>query len=192
MKKIYYYLIGLILFIISLIFDRQISIFFTGYKLGILDVISLFVHNISGYVLFGIVFLIILLSKQHKKLIPLILAFLLYLGLTGLLKIIIARPRPFIGLNNSMVSDVNPYRSFPSGHATAVFTLIPFFDFNKILYYAWIFIAVIVSLSRVYLGVHYLSDVVFGALLGIFIADLVPYLLKCYNRKVYKHLLTLK
>ena len=186
MKKIYYYLIGLIIFVISLMFDKKISIFFTSYSSGILDVVSLFINGISGYVLFGIVLIIFILSKQYKKIIPLLLAFVLYLGLTGLLKVIVARPRPFVELNNSIVDNVNPYRSFPSGHATSTFALIPFFNFNKIIYYAWIMIAVLVSLSRVYLGVHYLSDVIFGAILGCFISDLIFYLIKCYNRKVYK------
>ena len=191
MKKIYYYIIGLIVFFTSLIFDKKISFFFTNYNSEILDVVSLLINNISGYVLFGIVLIILILGKQHKKIIPLLLVFILYLGLTSLLKLIVARPRPFVELGNSML-DNNPYRSFPSGHATSTFALIPFFNFNKIIYYVWIMIAVIVSLSRVYLGVHYLSDVIFGAILGCFIGELVFYLVKCYNRKVYKEVLTSK
>ena len=186
MKKIYYYFFGLVLFGISLIFDKKISLFFTSYNSRILDVISLFINNISGYVLFGIILIIFLLSKQYKKIIPLLLTFVLYMGLTGLLKVTVARPRPFIELDNSIVGDISPYRSFPSGHATSVFALIPFFNFNKVVHYVWIIIAVFVSLSRVYLGVHYLSDVIFGAIIGCFISDLAFYLVKCYNRKVYK------
>ena len=103
---------------------------------------------------------------------PLIISLGLYLILTNSLKSIFSRPRPFVELENELVQTVNPYRSFPSGHAAAMFTLLPFLSFIKI---TWITLSIIVMLSRVYLGVHYLSDVIFGMLLGLLINDLSYY-----------------
>jgi undecaprenyl-diphosphatase len=58
--------------------------------------------------------------------------------------------------------------SFPSGHATAAFcvaaTLAPLFSVGAICLYA---LASIVAYSRVYLGLHYPSDVLIGSCLGI-------------------------
>ncbi len=178
MKKWHYYIIGLIAIIVSFIFDRQISIFFTSNRISFLDAIAIFINGINGYILFGIVFLIFLITKQKKKFIPLVITFILYLGITGLLKIVVARPRPFVEFNNDIVENLNPNRSFPSGHAVSVFSLVNLMNFNKIIYFSWISLAVIVSLSRVYLGVHYLSDVIAGAIIGLLIGELVNYITK--------------
>ena len=186
MKKWYYYLIGLIAIIISFIFDKQISIFFISHRTSILDVISIFINGISGYILFGFILLIFIVTKQKKRLLPLIITFVLYLGLTSLLKIIVARPRPFVGLNNSLVENLNPNMSFPSGHAVSVFSLVRLMDFNKIIFYLWMLIAIIISISRVYLGVHYLSDVIAGALIGLLIGELVSYTIETIYPKLLK------
>ena len=173
MKKLYYYLIGIFLLIISFFFDKEILLFFIKNRIDFLNNISIFVHHIQGYMLFLLVLIILLSSNQKKKIIPLIIAFVSYGVLTMLAKSIVLRPRPFAELNfNILVSEINPDKSFPSGHAAAVSAIIPFFEFNEKLQYFWIFIAVIVSLSRVYLGVHYLSDVIAGFLLGYLIGDL--------------------
>ncbi len=99
------------------------------------------------------------------------------IGLTMLtvnypLKSFFRRRRPFLAFVKARVVGARPRDfSFPSGHAAAGFAgalilsahapaFAPFF-------YA---LAVLVSLSRVYLGVHYLSDVTFGAFLGASIA----------------------
>jgi undecaprenyl-diphosphatase len=87
-----------------------------------------------------------------------------------LLKHFIARPRPcdvysFI----EKLSDAGG-GSFPSGHTADAFTLIAFFTlmrFNKLVIisiYAW---GGLVAYSRVYLGVHYASDVLGAMPLGI-------------------------
>ena len=99
------------------------------------------------------------------------------IGLTMLtvnypLKRLFRRRRPFIAFVKARVVGRRPRDfSFPSGHAAAGFAgalvLGAHAPVFSPIFYA---LAVVVSLSRVYLGVHYPSDVVFGAFLGASIA----------------------
>ncbi len=128
MKKSYYF-IGILFLIVSFIFDKQISIFFTSYRNPILSSISIFIDGFKWYYLFGIVLLILLLRKEYKKLPSLVLSLILYLFIVNGLKILFSRERPFVNLKNELVETTNPYRSFPSGHATSMFVLLPFLNF---------------------------------------------------------------
>jgi len=74
--------------------------------------------------------------------------------------------------------------SFPSTHASNLFASAFFIsNFNKksapILY----FIAFLVALSRVYVGVHYPLDIIGGALLGVFCAGLMIMIFNWINNK---------
>src|SRR3989338_3784599 len=79
------------------------------------------------------------------------------------------RPRPFVSLpevSNFLVE--NSY-SFPSGHASFFFGLGTFiFLWNRRLGSVFLFLAFIISLARVASGVHYPSDIVAGAVIGVF------------------------
>ena len=96
------------------------------------------------------------------------------LGLNSVLKFIFMRPRPFM-VDESIVNlrpETAGGYSMPSGHAQSASTL--FFGAyqflkKRFLLIVAVIITVLVSISRMYIGVHYLSDVVVGSLLGILV-----------------------
>jgi len=89
--------------------------------------------------------------------------------LTFFLKLLISRQRPFITYSDVEKLSEGGSHSFPSGHTAEVFALavaISFLFKNKVLTmlaFSW---AMVIAYSRMALGVHYLSDVLGGAVLG--------------------------
>jgi undecaprenyl-diphosphatase len=64
--------------------------------------------------------------------------------------------------------------SFPSGHTTAIFSICTTIAMNMPEYLRLFFvIAIIIGISRIYIGVHYPSDVLIGAMIGFGTAILV-------------------
>lgn len=92
-------------------------------------------------------------------------------------KKIFPRKRPYLVLDHSYVMK-NPLQdhSFPSGHTTAIFSvIIPFILLDWMLMFLLLPIGIIVGVSRIYLGLHFPSDVLGGSLLGSF-AGLISFL----------------
>ncbi|SNX53986.1 phosphatase PAP2 family protein [Thermoanaerobacterium sp. RBIITD] len=86
-----------------------------------------------------------------------------------ILKRLCTRPRPYMVLPeaNTFKYLLRDY-SFPSGHATASFSLaVSFSFFFPGLAVFLITLAVLVSISRIYMGLHYPSDVLIGSTMGI-------------------------
>jgi len=96
-------------------------------------------------------------------------------ALPNLLKVWFERPRPFMALTDTrlvMPVTVLSDFGFPSGHATnsmAVAALLAL-TAGRLMGAVAVAAAVLVCLSRVYIGVHYPLDVAAGALLGALIA----------------------
>ncbi|MBE3577791.1 MAG: phosphatase PAP2 family protein [Limnochordales bacterium] len=86
-----------------------------------------------------------------------------------LLKRTVQRPRPYFALQGyrKLVAPLTDY-SFPSGHTAAAFAMAGILSTSglPIALVSWS-LAIIVGISRMYLGHHYPLDVAFGAVLGI-------------------------
>lgn len=107
-----------------------------------------------------------------------------------LLKIIIGRMRPlfFEALDKTGFVPFSTdwaFNSMPSGHAFASFAGLVMLGLlaPKIKWFTWS-LAILIGVSRVCVGAHWPSDVIFGAFLGMVAADLVKAWLKRYGAEI--------
>ncbi len=123
---------------------------------------------------FAVIFFILLswiLTQQRKVLRHLILLYAIQSAVVYGLKFGIQRQRPFLFLEMASKLSKGPEKifdpSFPSAHAVFSFmmaTLLSFwFPRYRIIFYVS---AALIGWTRIYLGVHYPTDVIAGALLG--------------------------
>lgn len=83
-------------------------------------------------------------------------------------KNLIGRPRPFEAWQDLTCIMAPPDRfSFPSGHTMTAFAVWgSLFAGLPVLSHAYLLIAILIGLSRIFLGLHYPTDVIVGAVLG--------------------------
>jgi undecaprenyl-diphosphatase len=96
-----------------------------------------------------------------------------------LVKKLFPRKRPYLQIKKTKILP-NPLKdhSFPSGHTTAVFSVIvPFLFQTPSLAAVLLPIGLCVGISRIYLGLHYPSDVIAGGILGACFGSLCFYFL---------------
>ena len=97
------------------------------------------------------------------------------------LKVLIARLRP-VFVRSGIVPDFDRFtwawHSMPSGHTTVTFAGLVMIGMLAPKYkpITWT-IACIVGASRIFVGAHWFSDVIFGAFIGMVVADIVKWIL---------------
>jgi undecaprenyl-diphosphatase len=147
-----------------------------GLHNSFLDVIMKIITNAGTQIFWiGICVVLFIFGGERGKNVALLCIIGLLLGyfISEFLKYAIARPRPFIVLNGvNLVTSMDGY-SFPSGHAVTSFTGCIIIGKGYGFFYPLLILASVVAFSRIYLGVHYPSDVIFGVLIGIFCALIV-------------------
>lgn len=86
----------------------------------------------------------------------------------GIIKHIVKRNRPFQNYEDELLINKPITYSFPSGHTASSFAaLAVFLQMNGKLGLIMSPVATLIAFSRIYLKVHYPTDVIFGIVLGI-------------------------
>jgi len=103
------------------------------------------------------------------------LSFLLGLAINQAILLFVHRIRPYdAGVTHLLIAPSADW-SFPSDHATASFAIVAAFALQRLPRRAlgFLVLALLVCWSRIYIGTHYLTDVLGGALTGVLGAVLV-------------------
>ncbi|MEM2897461.1 MAG: phosphatase PAP2 family protein [Candidatus Bathyarchaeia archaeon] len=140
-----------------------------------------------GSTIFWLIFSIMLWAR-NKKNEAILLAIAIIIGGIVLLpiKLFLPRARPYQVMNEVRTLDIEWGSSFPSGHAKNAFSAAVILSDKypkwRLVSYA---LAIVVSFSRIYVGVHWPMDVVVGAFvgwaLGIMVLRLEKRILGCLN-----------
>lgn len=143
----------------------------------------------NGGIIWIITALVLLIPKKTRKTgIMVISGLLLSLIVNNIiLKNLVARTRPYdmIAGLTSLVGIQSDY-SFPSGHAASSFVaaVIIFKSLPKKYGIPALILAFLISFSRLYVGVHYPTDVIAGALIATIIGLFVCWLEKIIEGKI--------
>ena len=186
-KSVFYWLIGIVIAAIAIAaafhFDHAMQNFIAQHQdrvaNKIMNKISRFgdwpEHFAVGLLLAGIAW-----WRGSKKWTRIFLAMLIALAIAGLagrvIKISTGRARPSVKTEEVWEGPrfSSKFHAFPSGHvagSTAFFAVLLFANWRIGL--ACLPIPLLIGFSRMYVAAHYLSDVVFAAVLGIFCAILL-------------------
>lgn len=130
------------------------------------------------------IFLVLLFTKKYRRvaIFALVAMAVELLMVEGLIKNIFERPRPFLLNENIQLLIKAPHGySFPSGHTASSFAFASVLFLNRVPFRKTIMtLAALMGFSRLYLYVHYPTDVIAGALLGILIGWVVVYVQRKY------------
>jgi membrane-associated phospholipid phosphatase len=179
---LFYWLIGIIIVVAAIAtafyFDTAVAQFMADHQT---PVMRSFMRNVSrfgdwwSHFLVGLAGAGIAWWRGNQKWARIFLAMLIALSIAGIagrvIKVSTGRARPSVkseqGWNGPRFSD-SKYHSFPSGHVDAS---IGFFGVlflaRRRIGLAFLPIPILIGFSRLYLGAHWLSDVVCAMLLGI-------------------------
>jgi len=151
-------------------------------KMPFLDSLAIFFAQYAGYLLLLILLVFLLRNfKKHKKptILSLSAAIFSRFVVTELIRYLYFRPRPFVVSSANLLILHNPTASFPSGHASFYFALSTvIYFFNKKLGALFLIISFLIGVFRIYCGLHWPSDILVGAVVGVFVGWLFVRLLK--------------
>lgn len=135
--------------------------------------------------------LLILYPERRRAGFSVMIGMLLSLLINNLfIKNVVRRVRPYEVINGleSLIGKMGEF-SFPSGHTATSFvaaTIIACMLPQKRYGIAAIILAAMIGFSRIYIGVHYPTDVLFGAASGALIGMLVVWFSSLKDKKLFQ------
>ncbi len=136
------------------------------------------VTNLGGvlFISFTVILILIFGKNTYEYLgFEMLVSMMICQSIVYSLKAILSRERPYKILEhlNTFGIEMKDY-SFPSGHSASSFSIATTIALNNPNLAIYVFIlAMIVGISRIYLGVHYPTDVAVGIILGVGISIIV-------------------
>ena len=144
-------------------------------RIPYLDPVFIFITNSAAAIAFAAPIILLLIAKKknllglRREALMILIPVALSAIISNVLKYVFDTPRPFEVYSFIHKLSVGGSPSFPSGHTADAFA---FAVALSLVYQKWYFIvpaliwASLVGYSRMYLGVHFPTDVVGGALIG--------------------------
>lgn len=158
----------------------------------ILDNIMIFITSLGNGGMIWIAATIALLIPKKTRKAGVVSAVALLGSLiinNNIVKNIVQRPRPFVTFTDLQIIIPTPSEfSFPSGHTSSSFAAAAVFyrHLPKKLGIPSVILAGLIGFSRLYVGVHYPTDVIAGVLMGILLSYLAEFLVNLFSKKLKK------
>lgn len=147
----------------------------------VFDTLVIFLAEYFQYLLIAIFLLLLFFSKYAKpeKLrlfwVTVISIIVARFGAAELIRFFYHRPRPFITYQVHRLLFENEW-SFPSGHSAFFFAMATAICiYNKKWGIGFFLAAIFMNISRIIAGVHYPTDIIGGAIIGMAVAYIVFY-----------------
>ncbi len=156
-----------------------------------LDYFGMFFAAYFEYILWLILFILLAINfrKYWKMFLEAIIAAVFTrFVLVEIIRWLWFRPRPFVALNFApLISYSAKEASFPSGHASFYFALSTIvYYYNKKVGIIFYIGSLLIVLARVFVGIHWPSDILAGAVLGILIGWILNKLFRKHAHKIIK------
>ena len=158
----------------------------------ILDNIMIFITSLGNGGMIWIAATIILMIPKKTRKVGIMSAVALLGSLiinNNIVKNIVQRPRPFVTFTELQIIIPTPSEfSFPSGHTSSSFAAAAVFyrHLPKKIGMPSVVLAGLIGFSRLYVGVHYPTDVIAGVIMGILLSYLAEFLTNLFSKKLKK------
>lgn len=173
--------------------DGGVLLFIQEYiRNPILNAIMIFITTLGdrGYIWIAATIALLIPKKTRKIGVISAVALLGSLLINNeLVKNLVKRPRPFVTFTDLQIIIPTPSQySFPSGHTSSSFAAAAVFYryLPKKLGLPSVILAGLIGFSRMYVGVHYPTDVLAGVVMGICLSYLAEFLVNFVEKQMKK------